>query len=406
MVRIAFLGLGAMGLPMARNLSRHPQIDVVVYDVSSERLARGAAFAETAESVKEAIQDADAIFSVVPADVHVQAVAADVAEYGRPGQIYADFSTISPSTIAAVAARLSEREIETVSLALTRSTAAAEAGELVLFSSQIPESIRSWFESALEMMSIEVRTVSGLGGPKAIKLANNMVIACIDVGVIEVLVLAEAVGLSAPDVTRGIKEGGADSWAIVNHIEKYVLPDDLGPGRFSTAYMAKDVDLFSAMALENGVPAVLAGLVSAQYRGTVAHGLGDHYHMIVKRWQEWAANRTAAEKPADRGIGETTVVDLARSVAGVHLLASEDALAAAHAWGVPREEAIDHLLGGSAGNEYLESLVPGGDSTHPPLESILASLDELAGLSERLSVPSILLEASRRLLRTAPIGDA
>lgn len=404
-MRVAFIGMGAMGLPMAGRVAAVEGIDLVACDLNPARLAMAGEFARTTDSVSVAIADADVIFSVVPADAHVLAVAEQIGAHGRPGQVYVDFSTIGPETVDRVARDLAMAGITVVSMALTRSTAAAQAGELVLFGGGMDDELSALLEPALSAMSVEVRACETLGGAKALKLANNMVVAGIDVAVCEAIVLGGAFGLSATEVVAAIGAHGASSWALTNHIETYVLPDDLGPGRFSTNYMAKDVSLFSTMALGQGGPGVLAALVSAQYRGTVAMGFGNHYHMIVRRWQELAGRRygrlgEVLEPTAD--LPRT----LAHSIAGTHIVLSEDALAATTATGVARREGAAHLIAGSAGNAYLEALLADDPRGIPDVETTRHGLDTAIALSEQAHLPSILLAATRALLDpTRPRAD-
>ncbi len=114
-----------------------------------------------------------------------------------------------------------------------------------------------------------------------------------------------------------LAENGADSWALHNHIMRYVLPEDLGPGRFSTLYMAKDVRLCAELAASVGLPAFFCGLSRAYYRGSVSHGHGD-YHMIAIRLMESAANlgRLSTTAPAAGGNLEDARDDRSRCGGG------------------------------------------------------------------------------------------
>src|SRR5687767_9020732 len=98
-MRIAFIGLGAMGLPIARRLASVADVELILYDLSRDRLDLAQPLGRIARSVAEATAEADAVFSVLPADRHVESVVADIAVAARPGQIYVDFSTIAPATM-------------------------------------------------------------------------------------------------------------------------------------------------------------------------------------------------------------------------------------------------------------------------------------------------------------------
>ena len=398
MMRIAFVGLGAMGHPMATRLSHVPGIELSLFDVDDARLQRAATLGRPAKSVADAVADADVVFTVLPADQHVRTVVEQLAEHGRDGQTFVDFSTIGPATILNSRDVLEKHGIATVGVALTRSTAAAAAGELVLFAGGL-DATGSRLREAFAAMAAEVRDVGDIATAKAMKLANNMAIACMDVAICEAIVLGRSRGLTTEEIVEGLGSRGADSWPLRNHIERYVLPDDLGPGRFSTRYMAKDVALYTEMALAQGIPSVLAGIVTTQYRGTVAHGYGDHYHMIVLRWQELAAaveRRSVAPASADQRDADLDL--LARGVAAVQALATEDALASVTATGLPRLEAATHLQAASAGNDYLATVIADSTTGLAPddITRLAEDLDAVCALTEAMDVPGQMFELARR----------
>lgn len=407
-MRIAFIGLGAMGLPMATRLSQVADIDLTVFDLDDDRLSQARDLGRTATSFADAVDGAEFVFTVLPADRHVRAIVDDMVAHGTRGQTLVDFSTIDPSTILEARDRLAEHGIATVGITLTRSTAAAAAGELVLIAGGL-DTVGDKLDAAFDAMSEDVRDVGGIDTAKAMKLANNMVIACLDVAICEAMVLGATQGLTPADVVEGLKTRGADSWPLRFHIERYVLTDELGPGRFSTHYMAKDVLLYNEMALAQGVPSVLAGVVSSQYRGTVAMGLGDHYHMIVLRWQELAASMgDRAPVTADDTRRSATLDLLAGGIRAVQALSSEDALSTVTATGLARVEAAEHLQGASSGSDYLlEVIAQHSDGLdRAGLETIRAELDTLCALAEEVAVPAQMFELARRdaVARLAALG--
>ena len=101
-MKVTFVGLGAMGLPMARCLSRNDQIELTVFDLDESRMRLVGEPVRQAASVAEAISQSDVILSVLPADDHVMSLAEEMSAHGRSGQIYLDFSTVLPQTISAV----------------------------------------------------------------------------------------------------------------------------------------------------------------------------------------------------------------------------------------------------------------------------------------------------------------
>jgi 3-hydroxyisobutyrate dehydrogenase-like beta-hydroxyacid dehydrogenase len=399
-MRIAFIGLGAMGLPMAERLAAAGGIELTLFDVARDRLEQAAGLGRLARSVSDAARGADAVFAVLPADPHVESVAAELESAAHPGLVFADFSTIAPGTIERVAGRLAQLGMQTVSVAVTRGTAAARAGELALFvgtDGVLPESLRA----PLEAVATEIRAVGGLGAAKVLKIANNMVVACIDVAICEALVLGGKLGLPAEVVTSRLPEEGADSWALRNHIVKHVLPDDLGPGGFSTEHMAKDIRLFVDLAAEQGQAAPLAGVVSACYRGTIAAGYGGDYHPVVIRWLEQGAGCGPVKPGGGRPLADEDrrrLHVICRGVLAVQRLASLGALALAAGAGIAPSEAGRHLASGSAANDSLAEAVAHLDGgARLPREALAGELRETVDLAAAAGVPALTFETARHV---------
>ncbi len=402
-MHIAFVGLGAMGLPMATRLSQVDDIELTLFDLDPERLAMGRTLGRCADSFADAVADAEVVFTVLPADQHVSAVAAEMAEHGRAGQLFVDFTSIGPQTIVDVADKLAAHGIDTVSVALTRSTAAAISGKLALFAGGLSVA-DTRLHTAFAAMATEVRDVGGIDTAKAMKLANNMIVASLDVAICEVIVFGAALGFSSAEVVSALKDTDADSWPLRYHIERYAVPEDLGPGRFSTRYMAKDVALYSRMAHAHGMPAHLAGIVTAQYRGTVAHGLGDHYHMSVMYWQQRAAG---LDQRSPNDVAPETAADelrlLVDGVAALQVLLTEEALASLAPTGLERWDAADHLVTGASQNHYLERVA--AERLEPPsterAADAAAALERVCRAADRHEMPALMFEAAARVAVTA-----
>jgi 3-hydroxyisobutyrate dehydrogenase-like beta-hydroxyacid dehydrogenase len=387
-----------MGLPMSRNLARADGIDVTFHDVRPQVLAEVAGLGATASSIGELVAGVDVVFSVQPADEHVRAVAAEVRAAARPGQAFADFSTIHPATIAAVADELSAVGVDTVGVALTRSTAAAQAGELALYLGG-PDAWIERLAPAWDAMATETLVFANAGAAKAMKVINNMVVSTIDQLVCEALVLGARLDVEAAAVCEALAAGGADSWALHNHIERYVLPDDLGPGRFSTRYMAKDVRLCAELARSVGLPAFFAGLSRAYYRGSVAHGRGDDYHMIAIRLMEELADLGRLSTAPPTGTPDpTTAPIIAAGAAAVQTLISLEALAIAARSSLSASEAATGMEVGSGGNESLSRLVADEpDAAGWTLGGLLGDLEATMALAENVEAPAISFELARQL---------
>lgn len=397
-MRIAFVGLGAMGLPIAARLAETGVAELSLFDLAEERRALARGLGSVPDSIGVALHGSDLILTVLPADRHVEMVCRDVLACAQPGQLFADMSTIAPATMDRVAGCLGQAGLQTVSIALTRGAAAARAGTLALFvgaPGEIPEPLRP----VLAAMSAEIRYTATLGAAKALKVANNMVMCLIDIAVCDALVLAERFGLPAEAVVAALPDHGADSWVLRNHIAGNVLRGDLGPGHFSTRNMLKDVRLYQDLAADAQVPRFLPAIAAGCYRGVIAAGHAEDYHPIVVEWLRQAAATTAPRRDADEG----TLGVLARGVAAISTLASLDALRVLRHYALEPAEAAAHLATASAASESLLAAARWlqGDDTALDPGALRSALHAVAELANTADYPALLPEtalAAARLL--------
>lgn len=402
-MRIAFVGLGAMGLPIARRLAAVPGTELHLYDAAPTRLALAEGLGRIDASVGAAIRDAELIITVLPADRHVRSVADEIAAAGGPGQLLIDLSTIAPDTMEQVADRLAEKGIGAVSATMTRGTAAAERGELALFIGTRDGPLPAHARTALSVTATNLIEVQGLAGAKALKIANNMALGCVDLAIGEALVLAHAYGAPPNRVTEALASGGADSWALHNQVERHVLTGRLGPGYFGTRYMAKDMALHLDLAARVGAPAFMAAVATAAYRGLIAGGMGDDYHPVVVRWLERIsyAGHILESTGGTPGVPDDEVLGtIVAGVAGMQAVITSEALEALAACGVAPEEAARCLRDASAGNAQLAVVARRlGDGDPPIDEAVIAGLDGMLALSATAEVPGLMAEVARQAAR-------
>lgn len=400
MTNIAFIGLGAMGLRMAKRLAQAKGIELSVYDIVPEHAAEMKGSARVASSIADAIKGADGIFSVVPADRHTRAVVDEIAKTAAPGQTFVDFSTIGPSTIEHVGKQLGALKVDTISAGMTKSIGGATNGTLSLFMGG-PAQISAKLKPAFDAIATDLMMVGSLGAAKALKLVNNMVVATLDIAITEALALAQQYGFAMKDVTDALHAKGGDSWPLHNHIIDHVLPNNLGPGFFSTRFLIKDMKLYTQFATEMKLPAHFTGLALAEYRGTAAHGMGDDYHMIVVRWLEKGAKiGERAKTPfASGGTRESVLNQIVGGVVAIQALVSAEAVRILGRMGVKAKDAAFFLESGSAGNDSLLGMVKaldGGKGAVTPSD-ILKDLEAVIGLADAADVPGAVFEVGRHM---------
>ena len=230
MTKIAVLGLGAMGLPMATRLAN--DFDVLAYDVSDERrkLAEKAGL-KVAADTPEAVEGADVALVAVRNAAQLEALL-----YG-PGGIVAALpkgavviltSTVGIAAAESVAARLEKDGIGLVDAPVSGGEPGAIEGSLA-FMVGGPEDVFNTYRPVLEVMGSSVTRVGDLGAGNTAKLANQAIVA-VNIAVLgEALVLAKQAGVDPRGVVDAIRGGLAGSKVLEQKAEK-MLADEFAPG--------------------------------------------------------------------------------------------------------------------------------------------------------------------------------
>ena len=284
MSRIAFLGLGNMGAPMALNLLRAGH-SLAVYDLlpaAVERLV--AAGADAADSAASAVAGADVVISMLPAGKHVAAtyLGADGLLSGlHSGTLVLDASTIDAATAREVASAAANLGIDFMDTPVSGGVAAAEAGTLAFMCGGTSEA----FARARPVLE-------GMGNPEKIfhagpsgsgqvaKAANNMVLAIHMIGTCEALAMGAANGLDPGVLSEIMKASSGNNWSLQVYnpwpgvMENVPASRDYQPG-FMVDLMVKDLGLAGEIAEQSEIDNPLGRLALARYREHQQAGSGE-----------------------------------------------------------------------------------------------------------------------------------
>jgi len=242
MLRVALIGLGRMGRPMAAALLR-AGFPLTVYN----RTPRELAGAEIASSPAEAAAGADVLITMVSDAAAAREVLAGV---DRRGLIVCEMSTIGPAAARELAAQLTARGIAMLDAPVSGSVASAEAGTLTVIAGGPQDA----FERARPVFGAFSRHQLWLGrsgAGAAMKLALNGMIAASAEMIAEALVVAEHSGIERAAAYDAIAASAVGS-PFVGYKREAFLEDDAPPA-FSLELMRKDL----ALLLEQGVPVEL-----------------------------------------------------------------------------------------------------------------------------------------------------
>ncbi|WP_342050065.1 MULTISPECIES: NAD(P)-dependent oxidoreductase [unclassified Cupriavidus] len=279
-MKIAFVGTGKMGLPMARHLA-HGGHDVVVFDIAPAQAdAARAARLTVAASLAEAAGGADATFSSMPHDAAFAAVSGQVAAAARPGTLYIDTSTISPAASAAAAETLAARDIGYLRVTVSGNNHMAEAAKLT---SMVSGPARA-YERVQPLLALFGPTQFYLGdGEQArlMKLVINLLIGLTSGMLAEALTLGKKGGLDWQAMWDVIGASAVAS-PIVKAKSAQLSVHDYTP-TFTVDQMLKDVGLILDAGADLRVPMGLTALLGQMLQGAAAQGFaGDDYAAVIK----------------------------------------------------------------------------------------------------------------------------
>ena len=275
MARVAFLGLGVMGFPMAGHLAAAGHA-VSVYNRTPAKAAAwvGQHEGTAAATPREAAQGADFVMACVGNDDDLRQVCLgdDGAFAGmRAGAIFVDHTTVSARVTRQLAGAARERSLGFVDAPVSGGQAGAENGQLSVMCGG-SEADYAAAEPVIAAYARICRRMGDSGAGQLTKMANQIAIAGLVQGLAESLNFAERAGLSIPAVVEVISQGAAGSWQMQNrHATMAEGRYDFG---FAVDWMRKDLGICLAAAEENGAALPVTALVDQFYKDVQAMGGG------------------------------------------------------------------------------------------------------------------------------------
>lgn len=280
-MKIAFIGTGAMGRPMAANLMRKG-FAVVAFDVAPAALEQAVlAGAERAGSAAQAAKQADLVITMLPSSSHVEQAylgPGGVLEGVTAGRLCIDMSTIEPAVSRAVAARCRERGVRFVDAPVSGGVPRAEDGTLAIMVGGEPRDVEE-ARPVLAAMGSSVIHVGPVGSGEVAKLCNNLIAGVAAVAVSEAFRIAEGFGVDPRVLTEVISKSSGHTW-VMEHmhpvpglVARAASSRDYAPG-FTTDLMAKDLGLAVNAARALRVPVFVAPAAQQVLRLASSHGWG------------------------------------------------------------------------------------------------------------------------------------
>lgn len=284
-MRVAFLGLGIMGRPMAANLVKAGH-EVAAWNRSPGKSLEGA---RTAETPADAARDAEVVWICVSDTKAVESVlfgASGVEATVSHGAIIVDSSTIAPSAELSFAQKFAAKGVHYVDAPVTGSKVAAENGSLI-FMAGGEEDVLAKLDPLFKSLGKQVFHMGEAGKGQAVKLAMNLQIALIYEGFAEALTLATKLGVSIDKMLPLIQASMVKS-GVVEYKAPFVMRRDFTPN-FPLRLMLKDIHLALDAAKE--VRVKLPGLETVEevYEMAAEDGNQDlDYAATLTLLEKWA----------------------------------------------------------------------------------------------------------------------
>jgi 4-hydroxybutyrate dehydrogenase/sulfolactaldehyde 3-reductase len=258
MQRIGFVGLGAMGRPIAWRLLQagYPMtVCDLRADVVRDFVAAGAGHGETPAAVAAA---SDVVITIVPDAPDVDAVAlgpGGLIEGLRPGMIYIDMSTVDPTTTRRVGAAMAKAGVRMIDSPVGRTTRHAEEGKLVLMIGGDDADIAD-VQAIFDHLADTFIRCGPLGGGSATKVVNNfLALTCCAVSA-EAFSLGVKAGLSVEHMLKVFGSTMAANAQALSAYPQFALAGNFEPG-FMVALGHKDLRLALGLAREYGITAAV-----------------------------------------------------------------------------------------------------------------------------------------------------
>ena len=289
MTTIAFIGLGHMGGGMAANLAKAGH-DVRAFDLSVEALDRAkAAGCLSAASAAEAVADADAVVTMLPAGKHVRDIYETVlAPHAKSGTLLLDCSTIDVTTARDVAVLTGAKGLIAVDAPVSGGIAAANAGTLTFMVGGSADAFAR-AEAILSDMGKAVIHAGSNGAGQAAKICNNMLLGASMIATCEAFALAEKLGLDLQRFYDIASVSSGQSWSMTS----YCPVPGVGPetpadrnyeGGFAAALMLKDLLLAREAAASADADTPMGARAAELYQAFVDHGGGGRdFSAIIER---------------------------------------------------------------------------------------------------------------------------
>jgi len=274
-MKIGFIGLGAMGRPMAASLQRAGHT-LQVHD-----LRRVEGFPNWKDSAAKAAEGCELLFTSLPGPAEVEAVAAHL----ESPVVWFDLSTNSPKVIRRLHAELQKKRIELLDAPVSGGPKGAQSGKLAIWVGG-EQAVFEKFKPVLQAIGDQVLYVGSIGAGTVAKLAHNAASFTIQAALAEVFTLGVKAGVEPLALLRALRQGATGRKRTFDRLAEHFLPGVYDPPAFTVRLAQKDVALALELAKECGVPMRVGKIALDELDEAIKRGWGERDCRVAMTLQE------------------------------------------------------------------------------------------------------------------------
>ena len=271
-MKVGFIGLGAMGAPMARHLHERGLLTVVGNRTQAKADALAAELKVRAARSADNFADCDVVVLCVSIDADVLENVNALAQVLKSGALVIDHSTVSVQAARRAAATLAAQSIGFVDAPVSGGVEGARNGRLSVMAGGEAAQLEQ-ARPVLDAYAARISHMGGHGAGQATKAVNQVLVAGINEAVCEGLALGEKLGLDPETLLPTLMAGAAGNWFLEKR-GATMLRDEFTPG-FKSAHMLKDLRIVQAIARDAGVRTPVLEQALADYAELSERGRGD-----------------------------------------------------------------------------------------------------------------------------------
>lgn len=271
-MKVGFIGLGAMGAPMARYVHNRGLLTAVGNRTQAKADALAAELDVRAARSAANFADCDVVTLCVSLDADVLENVAALAEVLKAGAVVVDHSTVAVETARRCAAMLATHNIGFIDAPVSGGVEGARNGKLSVMAGGDAEVLER-ARPAIESYAARISHMGGTGAGQATKAVNQVLVAGINEAVCEGLALGEKLGLDPERLLPTLLAGAANNW-FLDKRGATMLRDEFAPG-FKCAHMLKDLRIVQGIARDTGVRTAVIDQALADYAELIERGMGE-----------------------------------------------------------------------------------------------------------------------------------